>query len=151
MDSNRGRHKELFFTLSLFFIRPVDREKRCTLEGWVLNFPIFPVFIHEYLPNGRRLKSGLFAIKSAVKFWTRIIYSVIYTALSGLGFNIDLPQNRTTWLGDHLLRPKNPKSVVKCWSYGALHTYRQTDKVTWVVFSAYAIISFALPAHNKYI
>ena len=41
------------------------------------------------------------------------------------------------------LRPKNPKSVVKHPSYGALHTYIHTyihtDKVTWLFFSAYAI------------
>jgi hypothetical protein len=29
-----------------------------------------------------------------------------------------------------------------------IHTYIHTDKVTWLFFSAYAIISFALRARN---
>jgi hypothetical protein len=30
-----------------------------------------------------------------------------------------------------------------------IHTYIHTDKVTWLFFSAYAIISFALRARNN--
>ncbi len=43
-----------FLLQLVFFYSPVDREKRCTLRGRILNFPIFPAFYHEYLPNGGR-------------------------------------------------------------------------------------------------
>jgi hypothetical protein len=83
--------------------KKVSRIRNFTLPQ-IPNFPFFPVFIHEYLPNGRRWKSGLCSIKSVVKFWTRIISSRIFTGLSGFNFKIDISRNRTTWVGDRLLR-----------------------------------------------